>query len=131
LQRIGAPAAVGLVALLLAVIVWRSFSGGPGQGQGGDARGIVDRPAELRVLAEPWAEIHIDGKLVDVTPVGRPIQVSPGRHVVLFKHPNAPDERRSVEIIAGQTIVLDVQMQVVRPVVDAGAADAGGEDDSP
>jgi hypothetical protein len=122
---------VGVAALVLALALWRGFAGGGGEGQYGDARGIVDRPAELRVLAEPWAEIHIDGKLVDVTPVGRPIQINAGRHTVVFKHPNAPDETRRVEIIAGQTIVLDVQMQVVRPVPEAGTGDAGSEDESP
>jgi serine/threonine-protein kinase len=81
------------------------------------------------VLAKPWAEVLIDGELVDTTPIGRPIAVSPGRHYVTFRHPNAPDEKRSIQIESGQTVVLDVTMRIERgPVPDAGtgpgAADA-------
>ncbi len=83
------------------------------------ARGIVDRPAHVRVLAEPWAEVFLDGQSIDVTPIGQPIAVPPGKHTFVFKHPNASDEQRSIEVVAGQTILLDIKMQVVRPVVSA------------
>ncbi len=126
---IGAGAAMALVGGL--VLVVRSCGDDAGQSSS-DARGIVKRPAQLSVLAHPWAEVHIDGKLVDVTPIGFPIEVTPGPHVVVFKHPNAPDETRSIDIVAGQTILLDVEMRIERPL-DAGApvADAGEEDLSP
>lgn len=93
---------------------------------GHGARGILKQPALIRVLAQPWAEVHIDGELVDVTPVGRPIEVSPGPHVVVFKHPYSEPVTREIEIIAGQMILLDVVMPVVRPP-DAGVTDAGSD----
>jgi serine/threonine-protein kinase len=77
----------------------------------------------LRVVARPWAEVYIDGEMVDVTPIGRPILLSPGRHYVTFRHPYAPDEQRSIKIAAGQSVLLDVSMRVERG--DAGAKDAG------
>ena len=129
LQRMAAPAAIGLAALLVAVLLWRGLSTEPVSG-GADPRGIVKRPAQLRVLARPWAEVHLDGKLIDVTPVGRPIEVSPGPHTVVFRHPNAPEESRTVEIIAGQTILLDVEMRVVRPP-DASVPEAAASIDDP
>lgn len=77
----------------------------------------------LRVLANPWAEVLIDGELVDTTPIGRPLPVSPGRHYVTFRHPNAPDEKRSIDVASGQTVVLDVTMRIERAAVpDAGSA---------
>ncbi len=85
--------------------------------------GIVKRPALVRLLAQPWAEVHIDGDIVATTPVGHPIEVTPGHHVVVFRHPNAEYVERQIEISAGQTILLDVTMPVVRPV-DAGTGDA-------
>ncbi|MBW2525085.1 MAG: serine/threonine protein kinase [Deltaproteobacteria bacterium] len=95
-------------------------------------RGIEQQPAQLRVLARPWAEVHVDGTYVDVTPIGRPIEVTPGRHSVRFKHPNAPDQVRTVEVIAGQTMWLDVTMVVTRPARGAGGASSdGGVDASP
>src|SRR5262249_49488663 len=84
----------------------------------------------LRVLAQPWAEVIVDGETIDTTPMARPIAVAPGRHFVTFVHPNAPEEKRSVSVAAGQTVVLDVAMKVARPERDAGA-EAGPVDDSP
>jgi len=130
-QRLAAPVTTAVAAAAIAALVWQSLREPP-TGDAADPRGIVKRPAQLRILAHPWAEVHIDGKRADVTPIGRPIEVVPGRHTVVFKHPHAPDETRSVDIIAGQTILLDIEMQVVRPE-DAGIPDAAPatEDDSP
>jgi len=80
-----------------------------------DARGYV------KVLAQPWAEVLMDGELVDVTPIGRSIPVSPGRHFFTFRHPAAPDEKREIRVSAGQTVVLDVILKIER---DAEAAPA-------
>lgn len=129
-RRYLVPALAAATALGVAALVWRSLDD-EGLGGNADARGIVKRPAQVQVLARPWAEVHIDGAPVDVTPIGRPIEVTPGRHVVTFRHPNAPDETRTIEIIAGQTVLLDVTMQVVRPIVDAGAGGGGGGDAGP
>lgn len=95
----------------------------PGLGAMDDA-GVVavgsrDR-GMVRVVAQPWAEVFLDGELVDVTPMGRPILVIPGKHFITFRHPKAPDEQRAIKIAAGQTVVLDVTMRVER-AVDAGA----------
>lgn len=84
----------------------------------------------LRVLARPWAEVIVDGETIDTTPMARPIAVAPGRHFVTFAHPNAPEEKRSVDVGAGQTVLIDVEMRVERPQRDAGA-DAAPIDDSP
>lgn len=92
------------------------------------AAGSRDR-GYVRVVARPWAEVLVDGELVDVTPVGRPIPVTPGKHYVTFRHPNAPDEQRAIKVLAGQTVFLDVSMRVDRGVAGArsdGGADAGG-----
>jgi serine/threonine-protein kinase len=111
--------AVGLVI----AIGWALIGDGSNS-YGTDPMGIVKKPAQVRVLAQPWAEVHIDGELVEITPVGRPIEVTPGKHVVVFKHPNSAPVKREIEIIPGQTILLDVQMPVIRPP-DAGVPDAG------
>ncbi len=113
--------AVGLGAIVLVAVGWTLLAGDDRNTPSGP-QGIVKRPAQLRVLARPWAEIYVDGELVDVTPVGRAIEVTPGRHVVELKHPNADPITREVEVIAGQTVLLDVEMQVKRPP-DAGVPD--------
>ena len=84
----------------------------------------------LRVLAQPWAEVSVDGEKIDTTPMARPIPVAPGRHFVTFTHPNAPEEKRTVQVVTGQTVLVDVTMRIDRPRKDAGA-DAGPIDETP
>jgi eukaryotic-like serine/threonine-protein kinase len=72
----------------------------------------------------------VDGEPIDTTPMARPIAVAPGRHFVTFTHPNAPEEKRTVDVAAGQTVLLDVSMRVERAQKDAGAP-APTDDDSP
>ncbi len=85
----------------------------------------------VRVVALPWAEVYLDGELVDVTPIGRPIPVVPGKHFVTFRHPNAPDEQRAIKIAAGQSVFLDVSMRIDRGDAGAGKVDAGESTESP
>jgi serine/threonine-protein kinase len=120
--------AAAIAAVVLGIAGWRLLRD-PERTPGAP----IARPARLRVLARPWAEIEIDGKVVDVTPIGHAIELSPGKHTVVFRHPNAPPEERAVEVVAGQTVLLDVDMQVVR-AVDAGvpridAGEAGVEEE--
>jgi serine/threonine-protein kinase len=85
-----------------------------------DSAGTGDRPLELRptkagglkVLATPWAEVIVDGQAVDVTPFARAVPLAPGRHFVTLRHPNAQDEHREVTVAPGETVTLDVTMDV-------------------
>jgi serine/threonine-protein kinase len=88
-------------------------------------------PGALRVLATPWAEVWVDGQRVDVTPFARAIPLPPGTHYVTLVHPNAPVEKRTVDIVAGETRTLDVVMAVseLAPSDDAGAHEPSAERD--
>ena len=69
----------------------------------------------LRVVADPWAHVIVDGQKLETTPFAKPIPLSAGTHYVRLEHPRAPEERRTIHLIAGETIVLDVNMKVDRP----------------
>jgi serine/threonine-protein kinase len=71
----------------------------------------------LRVVADPWALVVVDGEQVDTTPFARPIALSPGIHYVRLEHPHAKTERRTVSLSPGETVLLDVKMDVARPKV--------------
>jgi serine/threonine-protein kinase len=74
---------------------------------------LVPRSAGyLRVVAQPWAHVHVDGELVDTTPFARAIPLAPGVHYIKLSHPQAPDERRTITLTSGQTLALDVSMKV-------------------
>ena len=127
------PAARAMAALFALVVAGGAGlellreDDGPGRVDSGGAASRwgsgAAKPGYIRVLARPWAEVLLDGELVDVTPIGRPIPVSPGRHYLTFRHPQAVDEKRDLKIASGQTIVVDVTMLVDRPSKpDAGAS---------
>lgn len=78
--------------------------------------------ASLRVVAHPWAHVIVDGQEVETTPFARPIPLSAGSHYVRLEHPNAPVERRTVELTPGETLLLDVTMKVTAPKLSASAA---------
>lgn len=78
---------------------------------------IPSRAGYLRVVADPWALVVVDGEQVDTTPFARPIPLSPGVHYVRLEHPHAKTERRTVTLSPGETVLLDVKMDVTRPKV--------------
>ena len=78
--------------------------------------------AFLRVVAHPWAHVIVDGQEVEITPFARPIPLSAGSHYVRLEHPNAPVERRTVELTPGETLLLDVTLHVSA----AGVGGSGG-----
>lgn len=89
--------------------------------------------AFLRVVAHPWAHVIVDGQEVEITPFARPIPLSVGSHYVRLEHPNAPVERRTIELSPGETLLLDVTLKVTQPKAadsathgnDAGVDDSG------
>jgi serine/threonine-protein kinase len=127
LRRHGLTLALASAIALAAVVSWRSLRDDASDSRS-TPRGVLDSPAHLRVLARPWAEVYIDNKLVDTTPIGFPIPVAPGRHIVVLRHPAAPDEARTVDLIAGQTMLIDVDMNVRRPAASAAPAPSATAD---
>jgi eukaryotic-like serine/threonine-protein kinase len=75
--------------------------------------------AELRVVAHPWAHVFVDGQQRETTPFARPLKLSPGTHYIRLEHPNAPAERRTVGMAAGEAVLLEVDMKVVAPTGSA------------
>ena len=68
---------------------------------------VPANPGLLRVLATPWAEVWVDGQRVDVTPFARAIPLRPGTHYVTLSHPNAPAQKRTLAVAAGETVTID------------------------
>ena len=67
----------------------------------------------LRVVATPWAHVRVDGELVETTPFARAIPLSAGKHFVTLTHPDAESKvEREITIVAGETMMLDVTLNV-------------------
>jgi serine/threonine-protein kinase len=84
----------------------------------------AENGAELSVVADPWAHVFVDGELLETTPFAIPLRLSPGQHFVRLEHPNAPPERRTVDLIAGQRVLLEVTMQMERTPDPDGTGEA-------
>jgi serine/threonine protein kinase len=64
----------------------------------------------LWIEVQPWAEVFLDGKYVDTTPLTRPVTCHTGDAVVELKHPNFPNHRQIVTITQGDTVALRVNL---------------------
>ena len=62
----------------------------------------------LRINADPWAQVYVDGKLTTVTPSAERIMVAPGRHFIKLVNPHFEVASREVRIDQGQSIAVDV-----------------------
>jgi serine/threonine-protein kinase len=118
--RVLLAACLLIVGGAVAIQLLLQRSGGSG---GRTGRGKLElspaNPAYLRVVAEPWADVIIDGQKVETTPFARPIPLSAGVHYVRLEHPQAPSERRTIDLMPGETVLLDVTMRVRRPSAPA------------
>jgi hypothetical protein len=64
----------------------------------------------LNLYAEPWAEVSVDGKRVGHTPIAK-VAVEAGLRTVVFEKPGAKRIEKVVNVVAGQTELVDVDME--------------------
>lgn len=63
-------------------------------------------PAEVRMVASPWAKVTIDEDLTFHTPRAAPVELAPGPHLVVFEHPEHERHVVDLDLEAGQTLTL-------------------------
>ncbi|MEP0548951.1 MAG: protein kinase [Rhodothermales bacterium] len=66
-------------------------------------------PGTLRVAAEPWARVRIDGELRGTTPLAA-LTLPAGTHTVTFENPEFPTHTVRVEVGAGEEERLAVSL---------------------
>lgn len=111
---LGIVAASALAVLGGAVIEFGGLGAAPATrpGQAGRLELLPSPSGHLRVLADPWAHVVVDGQRVETTPFAHPIPLAAGTHHIRLEHPSAPAERRTIELLDGETVTLDVTMAV-------------------
>lgn len=67
-------------------------------------------PGYLLLSVNPWAEIFVDGRLLDRTPLAAPIKLEAGRRQLMLRHPNRREYSREILIEPGDTLRLHVVM---------------------
>jgi serine/threonine-protein kinase len=102
-------AIVGVMAVLLA-FVHASQIGAPVQAALPPPPPPPKPPGFLKVLVEPWADVYLDGKLVDTTPFSRALAIPEGDHHIELRNPFYAKESRNVSIKRGTTATLKVAL---------------------
>jgi len=82
----------------------------------------------VRIVVDPWAEVFVDGNHVATTPTARPIPLPPGRHFLKFENPYHRTVDREVEVVAGETLVVELALE---PTVGATSDDDASDDGEP
>jgi hypothetical protein len=61
----------------------------------------------LRVVANPWAAVVVDGRQVATTPFDRPLPLPPGKHKVMLTNPYFETIEREVEVLKDKVVTLE------------------------
>jgi hypothetical protein len=62
----------------------------------------------LYINCRPWAEVHIDNKKIDTTPLKGPVRLYAGTHELALLHPDYPAWRQTVTLASEQTFTVNV-----------------------
>lgn len=88
------------------------------------------RAGQLQLLADPWAEVYIDGQWVDTTPFARPLNLRPGRRFIELRNPHYQPLRQVIDIAPGQLQALHLTMPELAPRLQAVPAAGGSAEPS-
>ncbi len=72
---------------------------------------FLRQAAYLSVSVRPWADIYIDGKYIDSTPLKRPIALDGGTHEIELKNPYYRTYRQLVRATPGDTVIIQKRLQ--------------------
>lgn len=75
-------------------------------------------PGKLFVEAEPWAEVYVDNKKIDTTPLDNYIQLKPGFHMLKLVHPNYPPYIKKIQISNDKIESIKVNFQQLTGYLD-------------
>ncbi len=66
--------------------------------------------AGVFIICNPWAEVYIDDRRTDTTPMAAPLLLKPGRYQLKLSHPNYESYQTSITISPGNIDTLRVRL---------------------
>lgn len=75
-------------------------------------------PGALTIRCLPWADVYIDDKKIDTTPLDNPISLQPGNYQLALAHPEYPLYRKEITISAAQQLTVQVNMDTLFGFLD-------------
>jgi len=64
----------------------------------------------LKITVKPWADVYIDGKFYETTPIAGSIKLASGKHVLKLVNPSFQIYEETVEISANNTLKKNVNL---------------------
>jgi len=64
----------------------------------------ADGRVDLRVL--PWANVTVDGQAKGTTPPIKQLKLAPGTHTILLENPAGAPVTKTVEVVAGKSVLV-------------------------
>jgi serine/threonine protein kinase len=65
----------------------------------------------LKLVVNPWADIYIDGKYYETTPIAEPIRLSAGKHVLKCINPTYKSHEEQIDISSNTVTKKDIELQ--------------------
>lgn len=65
----------------------------------------------LKITVKPWADVYIDGKFFETTPIAEPIKLSAGRHILKLINPSYRPYEEIIEISANQMLKKNIELK--------------------
>ena len=81
----------------------------PGQTVSMDVK-LTPFGGHLKISVRPWADVYIDGKFHETTPIAEPIRLPAGRHTLKLINPSFLTHEEVITIVANQTIRKSVEL---------------------
>lgn len=70
-------------------------------------------PAKLFVQCLPWADIYIDNKKIETTPLETEISMVAGEYVLQLRHPNYPAFEQTMNLKSGEFFTMKVDLDTM------------------
>ena len=64
----------------------------------------------LKLTVKPWADVYIDGKFYETTPIAKPIKLSAGEHYIKLINPSFKPFEQKITIPAGKMLKKYVEL---------------------
>ncbi len=74
---------------------------------------LPHNPARLMVYCLPWADVLIDDKKVDTTPMSASLVLQPGEHLLTLQHPDYPSWHHRVQLGSGESMTVQVRLDTL------------------
>ncbi len=65
----------------------------------------------FKITVKPWADVYIDGKFYETTPIAQPIKLPAGKHTLKLINPLFKTYEETIQITANQTLKRHIELE--------------------